>query len=73
MIAAKVFYNYINPIVSLISDKMYEDAIMRYIMMVEKLKNIYGISRTVTSCEIDECDIELSGHGKYVKKISVEY
>lgn len=73
MISAKVFYNYISPIVSLINDKMYEDAIIRYIMMVEKLKNLYGINRIVTCYEIDECDIKLSGHGKYVKKLNEEY
>lgn len=69
LIAAKLFYNYINPIVSLIEDKMHVDAIVRYTMMVEKLKNLYGINRVVTNDEISECDINLSGHGKYVKKL----
>ena len=68
LIAAKLFYNYINPIVSLIEDKMFVDAIVRYTMMVDKLKNLYGIDRVVTDLEIAESNIELSGHGKYVKK-----
>lgn len=71
IIAAKIFYNYISPIVSLIDDKMYNDAIVRYVMMVNKLKNLYGINRNITSYEIDACDIELSGHGKYMKKINI--
>ena len=69
MIAAKMFYNYINPIVSLIEDKMYNDAVIRYLMMVEKLKNFYGIDRNVTNYEIDNCDISLAGHGRYIKKL----
>ena len=68
LIAARLFYNYINPIVSLIEDKMFVDAIVRYTMMVDKLKNLYGIDRVVTDLEIAESNIELSGHGKYVKK-----
>ena len=68
LIAAKLFYNYINPIVSLINDKMYNDAIIRYIMMVNKLKKVYGINRGVSAFEIEECNIELSGHGKFIKK-----
>ena len=69
LIAAKLFYNYINPIVSLIEDKMFVDAIVRYTMMVDKLKNLYGINRVVTDCEIINSDISLSGHGKYEKKL----
>ena len=68
LVAAKLFYNYISPIVSLIDDKMYKDAIVRYIMMVERLKSLYGINRYVTTFEIEECDIDLAGHGKYIKK-----
>lgn len=68
LVAAKLFYNYISPIVSLIDDKMYKDAIVRYIMMVERLKSLYGINRCVTTLEIEECDIDLAGHGKYIKK-----
>lgn len=68
LVAAQLFYNYISPIVSLIDDKMYKDAIVRYIMMVERLKNLYGINKCVTTLEIEECDIALAGHGKYIKK-----
>ena len=68
LVAAQLFYNYISPIVSLIDDKMYKDAIVRYIMMVERLKSLYGINRCVTTLEIEECDIALAGHGKYIKK-----
>ena len=69
LVAAKIFYNYISPVVSLIDDKMYKDAIVRYIMMVEKLKSLYDIDRCITTLEIEECDINLSGHGKYIKKL----
>ena len=68
LVAAQLFYNYISPIVSLIDDKMYKDAIVRYIMMVERLKSLYGINKCVTTLEIEECDIALAGHGKYIKK-----
>lgn len=68
LIAAKLFYNYISPTVSLIEDKMLVDAIVRYTMMVNKLKEIYGISTSITNKDISECNIELAGHGKYIKK-----
>jgi len=68
LVAAKLFYNYISPIVSFIYDKMYKDAIVRYMMMINKLKDLYGINRCVTALEIKECDIDLAGHGKYIKK-----
>lgn len=68
LVAAQLFYNYISPIVSLIDDRMYKDAIVRYIMMVERLKSLYGINRCVTTLEIEDCDIALAGHGKYIKK-----
>ena len=68
LVAAKLFYNYISPIVSFIYDKMYKDAIVRYMMMINKLKVLYGINRCVTALEIKECDIDLAGHGKYIKK-----
>ena len=47
---------------------MFVDAIVRYSMMVSKLKEICGINTKVTSKDIEECDIALSGHGKYQKK-----
>lgn len=50
---------------------MYNDAIIRYIMMVDKLKILYGINRNITSIEITECNIELAGHGNYIKKINL--
>lgn len=72
IISARIFYNYISPIVSLIEDKMYNDAIIRYIMMVDKLRNLYGIDRIITSKEITECNTELAGHGNYIKKIRIK-
>lgn len=68
LIASKVFFNYIKPVVSLIEDKMYKDAIVRYMMMVNSLKSIYGINTFISIEEIINCDISLSGHGKYIKK-----
>ncbi len=68
LIAAKLFYNYISPTVSLIEDKMFVDAIVRYKMMVTRLKEIYGISTSITNKDINECNIALAGHGKYIKK-----
>ena len=70
LIASKVFFNYIKPVVSLIEDKMYKDAIVRYMMMVNSLKSIYGINTFISIEEIINCDISLSGHGKYIKKYS---
>ena len=65
LIAAKMFFNYIKPVVSLINDKMYIDAINRYKMMIEALKCLYGIEANITEYEIASCDISKSGHGIY--------
>ena len=70
LIAAKMFYNYIEPIVSLIKDNMYVDAIERYKLMVDKFKSLYGIDTNITEKQIDDCNILLSGHGKYVKSFN---
>ena len=39
-------------------------------MMVNSLKSIYGINTFISIEEINNCDISLSGHGKYIKKYS---
>lgn len=65
LIAAKMFFNYIKPVVSLINDKMYVDAINRYKMMIETLKCLYGIEANITEYEIANSDISKSGHGIY--------
>ena len=68
LIAAKMFFNYIKPVVSLIDDKMYKDAVVRYCMMVNALKRIYGIVENVSVEQLENCDVTKSGHGYYVKK-----
>ena len=68
LIASKLFYNYISPVVSLIEDKMFMDAIVRYSMMVNKLKDVYSINANITNKDIEDCDINLAGHGQYQKK-----
>lgn len=69
LIAAKIFYNYIKPTVELINDKMYQDAIVRYQMMVEKLRLFYSINSIINQEQIDNSDISKSGHGRYQKVI----
>ena len=68
LIASKLFYNYISPVVSLIEDKMFMDSIVRYSMMVNKLKDVYSINANITNKDIEDCDINLAGHGQYQKK-----
>ncbi len=66
-VAARMFYNYIQPIVSLIKDHMYVDAINSYKMMINILKKRYDINLIPTIDQIENGDIEKSGHGSYVK------
>ena len=49
-------------------DKMYKDAVVRYCMMVNALKRIYGIVENVSVEQLENCDVTKSGHGYYVKK-----
>ena len=67
LIAAKSFFNYIKPIVSLINENMYIDAINLYKLMVNSLKSMYSISDAINQKEIEDIDIKNSGHGVYVK------
>ena len=68
LIAARMFFNYIKPVVSLINDNMYKDAINLYVLMINKLKGLYDINYIITEKQIDNCDIKKAGHGYYVKK-----
>ena len=66
-----MFFNYINPVVSLINDKMYKDAVSLYKLMIKKLKELYNISYIISSKEVLNSDIKKSGHGYYVKKLKL--
>lgn len=66
-IAARMFYNYINPIVSLINDGMYKDAISLYKLMTNILKQLYNIDYKLTNDQIMNSNLKESGHGVYKK------
>ena len=72
MIAKKYFDKYIIPIVNLINENKYSEAISSYVEMTNSFKNFYGYSNiSPTTLEIESADIKKSGHGKYiVKKIA---
>lgn len=71
-IANMYFFNYILIIKSFIDNKKYDEAIKNYIEMTNKLKNFYGITEYNVSIEqINNADINKSGHGKYIKKITL--
>ena len=70
LIAARMFFNYIKPVVSLINDKMYKDAISLYKLMINQLKELYNISYSISNEEILNSDIKKSGHGYFVKKLN---
>ena len=67
---AKLFFKTsIIPIVNLINIKQNEQAVNEYCLMTTKLKNFYGINNfNITIDEINNADIEKSGHGKYIQK-----
>lgn len=67
---AKIFFeNDIVTITKLIENKEYSNAINAYLKMSIKLKNFYGVNNyEVTLDEINNADIEKSGHGRYVQK-----
>jgi len=67
---AKMFFERdIVPIVNLINSNEYEKAINAYWMMTTTIKNFYGISSfNISIDEINNADIEKSGHGKYIRK-----
>ena len=68
-IAKMYFQNYITPVVNFINTKDYLSAITLYVDMTTKLKYFYGIGdQNITIEEINNADIEKSGHGKYIQK-----
>jgi len=68
-IAEVYFYKYIKPIKFLIENNKYDEAVNLYVIMTNSLKNLYGLnSYSITIDEIDNADIEKSGHGKYIQK-----
>lgn len=68
-IATIYFEKYIAPIYELINNEKYASAVNSYWQMTSSLKNLYGIhDYTISIEEIDNADIEKSGHGKYIQK-----
>jgi len=67
---AKIYFeNSIIPITLLINNKEYDKAINLYSKMTLNLKNFYSINNISISVEdINNADIEKSGHGKYIQK-----
>ena len=65
-------YKYIIPIVNLINEEKYESAINNYITMTNSLSFFYNLNHmSVSQLEIDNADINTSGHGIYkTKKIT---
>lgn len=72
LIAQKYFNSFIPAIIFNINNKEYDDAVLIYKSMTNLLKSFYGLYNIdVTTLEIDNADIEKSGHGFYkVKKIT---
>lgn len=72
-IARVYFDKYIIPITELIKNNNHETAINIYISMTTNLKNLYGITDyNISADEINNADIEKSGHGIYIKKITLQ-
>ena len=72
IIANKYFYSYISEIIHNIENKKYYNAVFIYERMTNSLKDFYGLNTiNVTTLEIENADIEKSGHGKYIKKITL--
>lgn len=68
-IANMYFNSFITTIVYLIKNNEHDKAINKYIIMTNNLKNFYGITNyNITLNEINNADIEKSGHGIYVQK-----
>lgn len=70
---AQMYFNYyIIPIINLIQNNKYKEAVNKYVDMTAKLKSFYNINDYSISIEdINNADINLSGHGKYVQKKSL--
>lgn len=70
-IANKYFHNYIIPTCELIKEKKYREAADLYKTMTNLLKYFYGLNNmSITALDIDNADINKSGHGVYIKKIT---
>lgn len=68
-IAIACFEKYIKPITTLITNEENESAINLYVDMTTTLKRIYNLDGfNISTLEIDNADIEKSGHGKYIQK-----
>jgi hypothetical protein len=70
----KVYFNkYIKPVTKLINQGMYDLAINIYIYMTNSLRALYDLNHILISLEeINNADIEKSGHGIYkTKKITL--
>lgn len=67
---AKVYLtNFIIPITGFINSKEYDRAVDKYYQMTNNLKTFYGLNNYNVSVEqINNADIENSGHGKYIQK-----
>lgn len=67
---AKIYLNnFIIPITEFINNKENDRAVDKYYQMTNNLKTFYGLNNYNVSVEqIDNADIEKSGHGKYIQK-----
>lgn len=67
---AKVYLNnFIIPITQFIINKENDRAVDKYYQMTNNLKTFYGLNNYNVSVEqIENADIEKSGHGKYIQK-----
>lgn len=71
-IAKSCMENYLQPIVSLLHRGKRDKALCLYIDLTQNLKKLYNLeNEVVTQKQIDEADIEKSGHGVYVKKRTI--
>ena len=66
-IIQKLFDSYIKPISEMIQNEKFEQAINRYVLMTNSLKDCYGISVDYSS--FGDYDSSLGGHGVFQKKI----
>ena len=67
--AEKYFNSYISTIIYNIENKKYNNAVIAYERMTNSLKEFYGLDEfSISTLEIENADIEKSGHGKYMQK-----
>lgn len=68
-IAMVYLTNFIIPITGFINNKENERAVNKYYQMTNNLKTFYGVNNYNVSVEqINNANIEKSGHGKYIQK-----